>query len=228
MYHVAVVNRRPPIDFYFFYDSEGREYDQNCQRARALRQDFALLPAAHEQVLYAIFVMERVPGTDSAGTWPPERAAAAMVGEEDRTHVPEEEARRLLQSPNRGLLAIPRHKWLQPPLGRRMTLFHEIGHNIDHALGLSTRRTIADFAGIRMWRTGGAHERVMEYAAEAYARFVLGCPVICRDGPENDGRVISLLRSSPAFAPSVVSQTWWQSHQRSARQRRQFLRSQAG
>jgi hypothetical protein len=80
---------------------------------------------------------------------------------------------------------------------------NELAHSVDHHLGIVTEGSrLEDFRGMRY-----QHPRIGEYAAEAYARFILVPHRICRPSQiptdENNTtcsrRIISVLMRSPDF-----------------------------
>jgi hypothetical protein len=83
------------------------------------------------------------------------------------------------------------------------SVLHEMAHSVDHHLGLiPPRATLHSFRGVRYPRP-----RIGEYAAEAYARFMINPSNVCRTGNVPAGetmstcrrRLIEVLRDSPAF-----------------------------
>jgi hypothetical protein len=176
------------------------------RRVRAAMDTVRRMPDAHLNVLDAILVVERLPGgrATGGGYWKPSEVPQ-WFGKEHRTGVPDLDIR-WHTSPYRraraGLIAITRAAMLRDIF--RYSVLHEIAHSVDHHLGLlPPRATLNDFRGVRYPRP-----RIGEYAAEAYARFIIDPGQVCRLGsiPARENmrtcsqRLIGHLRDSPAFA----------------------------
>jgi hypothetical protein len=114
-----------------------------------------------------------------------------------------------------GLIAIPRNKW--EAANHHFTVFHEVGHSVDHWRHLYPPGTAhTEFNGVKAFPEGTTS--LGEHAVEAYARVIYGARTICRQDmigeiPEGnlaaaDRRVASLLQRSPAF--QGIPSSWWQ------------------
>jgi hypothetical protein len=167
------------------------------------------LPAAHQRVIYPIFLIEKKPaGGLSGGTWPPHRVQDEFGGHVHNTNVPDDDLRQLVPD-GEGLIGIPRNRWeSREPMS---TVFHEIGHAVDNELNMTPSWLQAShLAGVRPVCGGG--RTVARYAVEAYARWITNPSSVCRDLPAGesqahaDNRVFAALAETPAF--SLVPPTW--------------------
>ena len=161
------------------------------------------MPAAHRSALYPIFVVDRKPGgiAKDGGYWTPGEVHL-WLGREHITGVPDADIRTyVLSRAGTGIIAMTATAWESPNFER--ALFHEIAHCLDTTLGITPQgATVNDYLGVP---NPGAN-RVGEFAAQAYQRFILG-RMICQQPPlpadqslaAATARVIQLLRRSPAF-----------------------------
>jgi hypothetical protein len=185
------------VDFYDFID-----VPDSAARVARLGRFFSRMPAQHLGVVYPIFVIQQKPARGAGGgTWRPGEVRSSFMGRTSNTRVPDEWVEKLITNRGKGLIGIPRERWTQTT--PEITVLHEVAHSVDYSLGLiPAGATIQDFRGVRYPK-----ERVAEYAAEAYARFIYATARVCRDGSIPPGesqsactsRLIGVLRRSPAF-----------------------------
>jgi hypothetical protein len=202
--HIPLVVHGHQIDFYIFIDAPHAR-----STIAGLKPYFERMPPQHLAVLYPIFVTERKPaGAAGGGTWRPAQVRAEFMGHERNTQVPDIKTEALVVSPGKGLIGIPRERWMRDrPVD---TVLHEVGHCIDYTLHIvQDGDNLNTFQGVRYHKP-----RVGEYAAEAYARYILYPHRVCRadsiPAGENQtrctNRLAGVLRASPAFRD--VPRTW--------------------
>jgi hypothetical protein len=177
--------------------------DRVMGRLERVEASLARMPEAHRMVLDPMIVVESLPGgrTTGGGYFPPSEVAGAWLGREHRTGVSDAEVRRLAIAPSKGLIAITATAMAASIA--HFTVVHEAGHCVDHYLGIvPPNATLDSFRGVR-YRL----PRVNEYAAEAYARYIINPAAVCREDnvPEGENmrscsqRVVSVLLSARAF-----------------------------
>jgi hypothetical protein len=202
------------VHFYIFIDFPGL-----ADKARLLFPFLRRIPPQHALVFdrYPIFFIERKPrGGENGGTWLPRQVWPAFQGRGDTTRVPDAQLQDLVITPGKGLIGIPRARWELDVSLLKFTVLHEVGHAVDYSPGMSLVPTtppgteVAHWSGVRPVCQG--EDEVKKRAVEAYARYVLGHPRICRDPPAGEPvaacsqRIIAHLRRAPAF--QSVPSTW--------------------
>jgi hypothetical protein len=162
------------------------------------------LPLGHIDVIDPIFIVNRFPGgrATGGGYWTPGAARNQWLGRFNTTGVPDEDIQsHVLSRPNTGIVGITKTAFSRNIY--QFTIFHELAHSIDHHLGIvPAGSTVYHFRGVSY-----PSSNVNEYAAEAYARFILVPSRICRRGNIPVGedlttcsqRLINVLMESPAF-----------------------------
>ncbi len=200
--HVPLSVHGHTANVYIFVRFHGAE-----ERARELGPLLQNMPPQQARVFdhYPIFVILHKPGgADSGGTWRPGHVHSVFRGRSVITGVPDADVERLVVEPGYGLIGIPQERWQRPMALAKFTIFHEIGHAVDYEMNLAqTGIDAEDYRGVRPVCGGSSllHRRL----AEAYARYIVRHPHICRDpvpGEEqaaSDRRVVTNLRGSPAF-----------------------------
>jgi hypothetical protein len=202
--HIPLMVHGQRIDFHIFIDVAGAS-----GTVARLLPFLERMPAEHLAVLYPIFVIERLPkGGLTGGTWRPREVPTRFMHNESNTQVPDIKTQALAVDRGKGLIGIPRNRWLRDH--PEDTVLHEIGHCVDYSLHIvGDGDTLETFRGVRY-----PEERVGEYAAEAYARYILYTHRICREGSIPSGenqesctrRLTMTLRASRAFDP--VPNSW--------------------
>ena len=208
--HVPLPVHEHKAHFFVFLRSGGHE-----GKARELGPILSRMPPEHAEVFrrYLIFVIRQKPGGGpGGGTWRPTEVFPAFRGRERRTGVSDEDLMRLVVSPERGLIGIPEDRWSRPVNLLKFTVLHEIGHAVDYCWNLSAPGAVErDYRGVRP--ACGGSDPVKRRVVEAYARWILGSPSICRDPVDENAaaanqRIIGLLRRSPALVSRSVPPDW--------------------
>jgi hypothetical protein len=201
-HHTITVGGRV-VEFHLYVeDADAR------QHIAQLTPYFARMPASHLAVLYPIFVMKKKPGGAlGGGTWLASQVRSEFMGTRhaQNTGVPDSDVERLVISAQSGMLGLSRDRWERPIGLRRFTVFHEVGHCVDAALGLvPSGATEADFAGMDTNRCGAGNFMVRR-AVELYARYICGSDRLYHTLPRSESqvqanrRLLDTLRRMPAF-----------------------------
>ena len=174
------------------------------RRIQTILSNLERLPPGHIDVIDPIFIVNRFPGgrTTGGGYWSPGAVRNQWLGRFNATGVPDEDIQAyVLSQPNTGIVGITKAAFLRDIY--LFTIFHELAHSVDYHLGIvPAGSTVDHFRGVHY-----PSKNVNEYAAEAYARFILVPSRICRTGNipvgENSNtcsqRLINVLMESPAF-----------------------------
>ncbi len=216
---------RAGSDTLHFYVYTTRVADAES-RIRALEALFQRMPPAHRRTAYPVFVVDALPGgrRTGGGNWSRTQARTQWLGRQRVTGVPDADLERYALSHNGGVIGITAAALADEGRARgihQLSVFHEIGHCVDHHLGLvPPGATVVDLRGQR-YRT----PNVREYAVEAYSRWIVRPSRLCRDDALPPGetqdrctqRTLALLRRSPAFAgihaaptdPAPIPSTPW-------------------
>lgn len=201
--HYSLNIRGYTVDFHVYVTVPNSDV-----KVQQLQRFFARMPDQHLAVLYPIFVMERKPGGRAGGgTWPPGlvRSQVMGAGHARNTGIPDADVERLVVSRASGMIGLSRDRWERPIARLPFTVFHEVGHCVDIALGLVPGgATEADFAGMATDRCG-AGNMMARRVVEAYARCICSPNAIYHTLPPRETpasanqRLLGALRRSAAF-----------------------------
>ena len=208
--HLSFSVRGFTVEFHIYVTVSGSD-----QKVRQLEPFFRRLPDAHLAVMYPIFVMDKKPGGRAGGgTWPPGlvRSQVMGAGHARNTGIPDADVDSMVVARGRGMIGLSKDRWERPIARLPFTVFHEVGHCVDIALGLvPSGANDADFAGMETNRCG-AGNMVTRRAVEAYARLMCSPSAIYHTLPARETaasanqRLSNVLRRSPAFR--AVPATW--------------------
>lgn len=178
-----------------------------ASRIEAFAPQLRRMPALHASVIAPIFIVDTLAGgRPTGGGYYRPADVRLWLGRERRTGVSDVLVEKYALSGDtptglRGIIGITKTAFERPIY--QFTMMHEIAHSVDYHLGIVPRgTTVDDFRGVLY-----SKPRVDEYAAQAYAGFIIQPHAICRKGsvPSDETRsqcnhrLIALLRRSPAF-----------------------------
>jgi hypothetical protein len=190
-------------------------------RIQTTLRNLRSLPPGHIDVLDPFFIVNRLPGwrATGGGYYRPGVESRRWLGRGRITGVPDADLDSyVLAQPNRGIIGITRAAFLHRNF--QFTVFHELAHSVDYHIGIIPPGSrINDFRGVIYPSCSNPRPIIGEYAAEAYARFILQPWRVCRECdpsiiPANEtmqscsARIINLLMTSPAFRGRGIPPTW--------------------
>ncbi len=192
------------VSFHVYAQIPGLE-----ERIQATLRNLRRLPPEHLSVIDPIFIVNCFPRARAkctGGGYLRPQEVKRWLGRKSITGVPDEDIQTyVLSQPNSGIIGISRTAFSKKSvMETQFTVFHELAHSVAYHLGglLPPGATVSHFRGVTY-----PHPSVDEYAAEAYARFILVPQRICRVGHIPIGetnatcsqRLINVLMRSPAF-----------------------------
>lgn len=191
--HTPLIINSRTINFFVF-----TEVPNPRSKITRLRPFFSRMPDQHlEKVaLTPYFVVNKLPGgRATGGGYFGDRAV--WENKEDRTNVSNDELRRSSR-PSIPIVGITKVAFLKDIYN--FTIMHETAHVVDQHFRLyPPGATVSTFQGVRYHKN-----RVGEFAAEAYARYLINPNRVCRDDELRSGenmhtcsqRLIAVLKRS--------------------------------